>query len=1145
MGAVNTNLTKVWDDAFKTNKLDKSGIEALKTEVLADNKIDAEEISFLESKVSELTDITEKAELSKLVQDLKSSSSEIAPNQFSFSEKQIEKLDSAQKNIVKLSKQIDQLLKSGKPDDAEKAVALCKKMIDNMNVLQSILKGDEYKEQRSELKKSIIAAKLNLAAAEFISGDTDGTAKVLSLDGKKDSKYSFSDSDLKFISGKSKVAQGLKQQYDRIAEPTQKTIEHVKEVEKNIKSLQDSVQGLQTLIKENKTGEAIPKAKAIISELEAKYPDNKDMIAGLKLQLASLYMATGKTGDALKELKDVKSKSGDDGIKDRATLLESQIHIKNNNMTHAMKNLNSLLKSKDPEIASAAKEMKVSIEISYLDGVKKMADYNEKTLNQIKEDKTPQSGWALANPLTSVKLIAGHYDNIQTIHDHNISELGEISSSAALLQNAMKKSGKSLSEIGDMSFQELKTILTGLSPATHLEIKRLINNNPDVKKISSGALGNDFSWDKNKLYKDADYLDTEFDIAAKWIGNQVKGAREFDEVLMRSDSRLDRIIGYSSAFILDSVSDANHFVKDSIKNAHEYYNADDKKGSVLAWVGDKLTTGGDILASTVTAPATLVDHKATDAERSEALTTTALIIGTMGVIKAGAPAWKSMGAGAASIGAGASVVLPKVGQTIVNITPKVIKAPIGSVVESKFVQGVVQKGGALVDDIGAATSKTKDFLTKERHIGKKFDDVGELSTVEVGEASKSTFRKAKDAIRDKLHDTPVIGKFVNSSDEAAKIAEKKAGELSTGQKVVNKTRDVLHDTPVIGKFVQSTDEIAAATKAVGGKIEKGFTDLMSRNAKALEAKGFTVPKTMDEFNTLVATDPMKAKQMITTSLLEEASVKKGLDKIVQEAKKGLSPDKLSKFDPDKAIQQYMLKNPEKFYDEFGGMLTEHFAKGLSEMELKKAGLEFFSHYTNKGSMSKILSSGKILEQKWDVMSGPIANLTDDIMSGKLLNPLKIKERLQTILTETRTWGFRGSKPLGLKDINTMDKTVASLNTSKSPEAVINVLVPKSKLGSPKDWKRINDIMPGTKSLGTMRGGVELFPKELSESIMTKTDRATLIKGITYQGTVAPEIVNAIAGALGISATALGAQVEWGFVLDILQQQIDEATPQKK
>jgi len=1102
MSSINTNLSNAWDSIYKDKKFDKEDINALKSEILSDKNIDNEEISFLESKIGELTDINEKTELSNFVQSLKK---EVSSN--------VEKIENTQNEILKISKQIDPLLKTGSKTDANKAIGLSKKLIDNIKTLQTLLKDENFGKEKAGLQKALIAAKLNLAVSNLLSGNIENSASILSIKGKKDSKYGISENEKSYLLENNETSQTLKNQFDRISKPVTKQLEQINKAKQEIKAIETSIQGLDKLIKENKTSDAIPKAQELIKELETKQPQSKELIAGLKLQLASLYMMNSSMKEVLRLIKEIKESSPNSEIKDRALFMEAQINLKTNKLSDAMKIFDKLIKSSDKEISSSAKEIKVSVEMSYVETVKKMADSNIKILNQAKEQKTPESAWALLNPVTSVKVIAGHYDNIQTIHDSNISELSDMSYASIRLQNVMKKTGKTLSEISTMSFSDLRKI-KGVSNSDVVEIKNLLSN-PDIKKVMDSKFDNKFTWETNKLYISADYLDTEFDVASKWVGEQVKTSREIDDSLMKSNSRLDRIVGYSSAFVLDSLSDANGFVKDSIKTAHEYYNAEDKNGSVLAWVGDKVTTGGDILSSTVTAPATLFDYKATDQERSDALQTTALIIGTMGILKAGTPAWKSLGANAVKLGASTSVVLPKVSQFLVSHTPNMVKVPIGSVIESKVTQSIIGKTSVLVDDLGTLGTKTSDFMTKERYIFKKpISDISKLETIQLAENTAQA--------------------FVNNAPQA----------MDKSQKLVNTLRDKLHDTPVIGKFVQSSDEIAFAARQVSLKIDNGFTDLIGRNSKALEAKGFVVPQNMEEFKLMVANNPTKAKDMITTSLLEETSVKNGLDKIVTEAKKGLSESQLSKFEANKAIQEYLVKNPEKFYDEFGGMLTENFAKGLSETEIKKAGLEYFTHYTNKESISKILSSGKILEQKWDIATGPIANLTDDIMTGKLINPLKIRERLTSILNETRTWGFRTSKPLGINDINFMDKTVSSLNTSKAPEAVINVLVPKSRIGSPKDWKRINDILPNTQSLGTMRNGVELFPKQLSESIISQSDKQALIKGIRYQGTVPSEIINAIILSLEVGNVALGSQIEWDDVFNMLEQQIDKAMPKK-
>src|SRR3990172_3911702 len=88
-----------------------------------------------------------------------------------------------------------------------------------------------------------------------------------------------------------------------------------------------------------------------------------------------------------------------------------------------------------------------------------------------------------------------------------------------------------------------------------------------------------------------------------------------------SSSFVIRAVGQFSSGTLDVVSTARASALDSIRTAQEFYA---QQGGVLGKVGGGLTLAGSVLSSAVTAPLTLVDHRASDAERSQALVDTAL-----------------------------------------------------------------------------------------------------------------------------------------------------------------------------------------------------------------------------------------------------------------------------------------------------------------------------------------------------------------------------------------------------------------------------------------------------------------------------------------------------------------------------------------
>ena len=208
---------------------------------------------------------------------------------------------------------------------------------------------------------------------------------------------------------------------------------------------------------------------------------------------------------------------------------------------------------------------------------------------------------------------------------------------------AMNRHGLTLGELQTMSLDEIAK-LPGIGTQSAREIVRALHNS-DVQLIAKDDFQGKFTWKTNTWYVDSSYLDTEIDKVGKWIGKQVRDARSYDEELKASDSLFERVVGYTSAGILDAVSASNEFVKARIRDASEFYNDPSRKDTWYASLGRAGTFGADILTAPFTMPATIADYKATDDERSGAITGTLIMAGTLGLIKSGGPAWRSLGNG--------------------------------------------------------------------------------------------------------------------------------------------------------------------------------------------------------------------------------------------------------------------------------------------------------------------------------------------------------------------------------------------------------------------------------------------------------------------------------------------------------------------
>jgi hypothetical protein len=270
-------------------------------------------------------------------------------------------------------------------------------------------------------------------------------------------------------------------------------------------------------------------------------------------------------------------------------------------------------------------------------------------LEALKTQKTPQSGWALLNPLTSAKMIAGHYDNIETVHREEVEGLEQLRHGAVIAGKLMERHGYTIDDLRAMDVKEL---------AAHAGMQNALA----VKGLFSSSA---------KWSGEASHLITETDVIAKFIGEQVRDARAYDESLKKSASMVKCGIGHASAAVLDAVSETNGAINGSLETAREYYDDPSRKDSIGAKLGRAGTFGGEALASTVTMPLTVADHQVSDETRSNAVAGTALLLGTMGLMKGGAPAAASVRRGvfegtkrAAATGIGRAVLSSGPAKTI-------------------------------------------------------------------------------------------------------------------------------------------------------------------------------------------------------------------------------------------------------------------------------------------------------------------------------------------------------------------------------------------------------------------------------------------------------------------------------------------------
>jgi LysM repeat protein len=665
-----------------------------------------------------------------------------------------------------------------------------------------------------DAKSEIVGARLQQATAQIMGDDMEGARTSLAHVNRDDLKQMPKEAQDRFR----ELNVAVTKHFEAV-----KKMEILKAEQAAIETQVKTIDALTTSGNKAMAQQAVPLAEKLVATIQEKYPDNTKAIDGARLTLANAKLEAGDRAGAMSDLQAIAASTTDPSTKDQAQLFQARAILHGGDTDKAVNMLRELSNTATtPEVRKAAKDVIISIQTGYLRNVEKKAGLEQSRLEAIKVEKDP-SGWSLLNPVTAVKFIAHGYDNLLEDHQRNMNYLGVVGSGANDLANAMKKNGMTLEELAKMDFKHLAA-LPGVGEQSAREIQIALGN-VDVQTVAKGNFqGKNFSWEKNTWYVDASYLDTEMDKVSKWVGNQVRGARNFDEELKKSDSLFDRAVGYTSGAILDGVSAANDFVKDKIKTAEDFYNDPSRKDAWYSKLGRVGTFGADVLASTFTMPATMVDYKATDAERSGAITGTLLMVGTLGVIKGGGPAWESLGAGASRVGSRiASTEMAQAlaksefgqwaGRTAVKIGEGAAK------LETKFEATSIAKGA---DKVKAGLGKVEKAF-EETRFAKGMDKVKATLGKDVIGGTKFAPSKGMDSAVDELLGRKTAGDL-KASITPKDLENVENDLIKAKRKEITKTikKEVIADLKNRGTPASELE--AKATKATEEMVNNNFPE---------------------------------------------------------------------------------------------------------------------------------------------------------------------------------------------------------------------------------------------------------------------------------------------------------------------------------
>jgi hypothetical protein len=541
-------------------------------------------------------------------------------------------------------------------------------------------------------KSSIMAARLDQAKAQFSSGDLPGARKSLSRITTDEFKAAPPEVQQYYSKLKTQIDQAAKDKAEQA----------------DIHHQLDTIHGLIAYGDKETKQDAQAMAAKLLADVERNHPLDTKKIEAMKLTVANIAVEAGDTAGAVSLAKEIAANTQDPDTRDQAHLTEANAALESKppQLNQAVQILRSLAQSGSSEEArSEAKQRLISIESDHFDSIAQKADDELKSLQALKKkniddlfNEHPQGKEVTVAGIKTVVypdyvhdlqargLQQQELERIAEPHKEATDLLNDISKGAKLATTVMQKNGLTAADLEGMDYKKLAT-LPGVGSEADAKILRKVLNMQDASTIAKGDLqGRQFSWDKKNLYVDPSYLDTPRQRAIKWIGEQVRTARVQDEVMRKSDSWVQQGIGWASAHVLDGISAANSFVKDKIDTAYDFYQS---KGGVLGKLGMAATFVADQGAQLVTMPATIVDYKATDAQRGAAIDGALLMLVTAPLFAEG---------GAALGAAGRGIVESESARALAAAAKRLASSPLGTRVAESWVGKAAKWAASAAED---------------------------------------------------------------------------------------------------------------------------------------------------------------------------------------------------------------------------------------------------------------------------------------------------------------------------------------------------------------------------------------------------------------------------------------------------------------
>ncbi len=374
-------------------------------------------------------------------------------------------------------------------------------------------------------------------------------------------------------------------------------------------------------------------AHQLLQKIERAAPGDSKLRRLGQLLLGRALLASGRPQAAIEAVNRALQRASME-VQRQGRLLKAQALLHLGRTGSSLKLLTQIASHHpDHALGKAAASAKDAIQSALIRIVERKAASELQTLQLAAERMLPQEALSLLNPLTALKTLSGHYENVLIVHREKIGRLQALQTGAAQLGALMRRRGLSLAQVRKMSSKALREHV-GLRAAVSI---RAVVHHRDISMIAAGHVDRRrLSWESGQPYEGTQHLMRESDRIAAGLHEHVRYARSFYKRLTKdrvTPLALRALAGATDA-ALSAMVRAGIQTKLALGTATDFYQRRSDR-STWATVASKAVRAGAAMASPITAAGALVDAQSTIEGKRRALVDAAALIAGAGVLRGG------------------------------------------------------------------------------------------------------------------------------------------------------------------------------------------------------------------------------------------------------------------------------------------------------------------------------------------------------------------------------------------------------------------------------------------------------------------------------------------------------------------------------